>query len=112
MRIVEAAGEGQDTVISNADSYTLDDNVETLQLGEDGTAAIGNAGDNQILGNQGDNTLEGGAGNDTLTGGGGDDILDGDGGDDLAVFEGAFADSTSFTFFTSRAIAFAFYGFI
>ncbi|MED5533466.1 MAG: hypothetical protein VX411_05080, partial [Pseudomonadota bacterium] len=94
VRIVEAAGEGQDTVISNADSYTLDDNVETLQLGEDGTAAIGNAGDNQILGNQGDNTLEGGAGNDTLTGGGGDDILDGDGGTDLAVFEGAFADYT------------------
>ena len=32
VRIVEAAGEGQDTVISNADSYTLDDNVESSAL--------------------------------------------------------------------------------
>ena len=72
--VVEAAGEGSDTVISRASSYTLGDNVETLRLAEGGLSGTGNAGDNQIIGSEGNDTLAGGGGNDTLSGGAGEDV--------------------------------------
>jgi len=73
--VIEAAGGGNDRVLSQV-SYTLSDNVETLQLSSskaiDGT---GNAQDNTLIGNAGANVLDGRGGIDTLTGAGGADVF-------------------------------------
>ncbi|QXE23195.1 putative rhizobiocin/RTX toxin and hemolysin-type calcium binding protein [Richelia sinica FACHB-800] len=79
--IVEASGEGTDTVqagsLTNGVTFSLlalSANVENITL--TGTAninATGNAADNLLLGNTGINTLDGGAGNDTMRGGSGND---------------------------------------
>ncbi|NCN89731.1 MAG: hypothetical protein GW936_09900, partial [Gallionella sp.] len=85
--IVEAAGEGFDTVQAGA-NYTLGANVENLVL--DGTADIsgtGNALDNEIIGNSGNNSLIGDAGNDTLNGGVGADSMAGGTGDDTYIVD-------------------------
>jgi Ca2+-binding RTX toxin-like protein len=75
--VVEAAGEGTDTVITSG-SYILGDNVEYLTLsGALSVNATGNALANRITGNAGDNVLAGGAGRDTIYGGDGNDTLDG-----------------------------------
>ena len=86
-RVIEAAGEGTDTVQSSI-TTTLSEHVENLSL--TGTAAIdgtGNALDNVIVGNAGANQLFGGAGNDTLDGGAGADLLQGDSGDDTYIVD-------------------------
>jgi len=70
--IVEAIGEGTDSVVSTAD-YTLSANVENLTLTGTATSATGNASANFLTGNAGNNTLTGGLGADTLRGGLGDD---------------------------------------
>ena len=71
--IVEAAGEGRDSVQSRA-SHVLADNVEDLVLlGTGSLSGTGNSLDNEIAGNEGNNILDGGGGTDTLTGGLGDD---------------------------------------
>lgn len=90
-QVVEADGEGVDTVRASI-SYALAANAEHLVLlGSAGIAGRGNALDNRVDGNDGANLLEGGAGadtlvghkgNDTLAGGEGDDQLDGSAGDD------------------------------
>ncbi len=101
--VVEAIGEGRDTVLSRID-YTLPNHVEELRLSAaDGPDADpirgeGNAGDNLLLGNFMNNVLIGGAGEDILYGGfsiGGDfglgnDDLDGGAGNDTYVVEGDF----------------------
>lgn len=80
--VVEAPGQGDDTVRSSV-TYTLPDNVENLiLLGTGDIDGTGNALDNSIVGNDGDNRLDGGAGNDRLTARGGDDVLIGGAGDD------------------------------
>jgi Ca2+-binding RTX toxin-like protein len=80
--IVENAGEGTETVWSDAASYTLSANVENLHL-VGSVNGTGNDGDNSIIGyGAGDNIISGGAGNDTLDGGGGNDTLIGGTGDD------------------------------
>jgi Ca2+-binding RTX toxin-like protein len=79
-RVIEAAGEGSDTVAASV-SYTLGAGaqVELLTTGDTaGTAAIdltGNELDNAIWGNAGNNVLDGGAGNDTLLGFAGNDTF-------------------------------------
>lgn len=71
--VVEAEGEGTDTVRASV-SHALGNHVENLVL--TGSADIdgnGNSGDNIITGNSGDNTLDGEGGSDTLIGKTGDD---------------------------------------
>jgi VCBS repeat-containing protein len=86
--VVEAEGEGNDTIISTT-TYLLPDNVEILRLA--GTADIngyGNALGNELYGNSGANSLFGFESGDLLDGGAGNDSLDSDGGDDV-VYGGA-----------------------
>jgi Ca2+-binding RTX toxin-like protein len=70
--LVEAAGEGIDTVSSSV-NYVLSANVENLTLTGSALAGTGNGEANAINGTAGNNTLDGGAGNDTLNGGAGND---------------------------------------
>lgn len=82
-RVVEAAGDGTDTVQA-AFTYALGAELENLTL--TGAAAIngtGNGSANILTGNTGNNSLDGGAGNDTLSGGNGDDTLIGGAGTDI-----------------------------
>ncbi|MDP5280669.1 calcium-binding protein [Sphingomonas sp. DG1-23] len=79
-RVIEAAGEGFDTVFAGA-SYTLAAGVSVELLrtagGSSTLAAIdltGNELNNILAGNAAGNLLDGGAGNDTLWGYGGDDV--------------------------------------
>ncbi len=88
--LVENAGEGTDTVVSQV-SYTLADNIENLLLATGITThqAIGNTLDNLIQGNAGANLLDGGGGADTMEGLEGDDTYVVDNVDDV-VLESAF----------------------
>ena len=81
--MVEAAGEGQDTVFA-ALSWVLGPNIEALVLTEaaGATNGTGNALDNLLVGNAAANRLDGGLGQDTLRGGEGADTLYGGPGDD------------------------------
>ncbi|MDB5749727.1 MAG: hypothetical protein JWP65_148 [Ramlibacter sp.] len=70
----EQAGEGTDTVLSSATTFTLGRELEHLTL--TGSAAIngtGNTQNNRMVGNTGANVIDGGAGADTMEGGTGND---------------------------------------
>jgi Ca2+-binding RTX toxin-like protein len=93
-KVTEAAGQGDDTVFSNAASYTLAANVETLLFLAAAVNGTGNTLGNLISGNTLANKLDGGGGNDdlkghdgidTLIGGAGNDTLDGGSGADSMV---------------------------
>ena len=91
--VIEAAGGGDDRVLSQI-SYTLADNIETLQLSTSKAIdATGNAEANTLIGNGGVNVLDGRGGSDTLTGSGGNDLfqfrLGEAGGDVVTDFAGA-----------------------
>ncbi|MGO4382119.1 beta strand repeat-containing protein [Pseudoduganella sp. RAF19] len=111
--VTELPGEGTDTVLSSATSYTLSANVENLtytgSLAFKGTGnaleniLTGSTGNDSLSGMAGSDKLFGGAGNDTLMGGDGNDILnvgagidiaDGGAGDDTVAVLGNFADYT------------------
>jgi Ca2+-binding RTX toxin-like protein len=92
--VIEADGEGQDTVAASWTFSLAGTAVEALTL--TGTARLdgtgnelnnllaGNAEANRLMGEGGDDSLNGGAGEDTLRGGGGaDTLLGGDGIDRL-----------------------------
>jgi len=96
--IVEAGGEGTDTVLASANSYTLAPEVENMTFtGTGGFAGTGNASDNVLTGGTGTDALDGAGGNDTLIGGAGRDTLVGGTGDDLLVQDGSFTPGESFT---------------
>ncbi|PHY20219.1 calcium-binding protein [Caulobacter sp. BP25] len=96
--IIEAADEGEDSVVADVSSFRLAANVETLMyVGTSTFTGYGNALANIIIGGvlgdslfglEGDDTLLGGDGNDTLNGGSGSDNLVGAGGDDTLYFYG------------------------
>lgn len=90
--VVEAAGEGLDTVLAGFND-TLGANQENLSLtGLDNIRGTGNSLNNVLRGNTGNNYLVGNDGNDTLIGGAGHDYLTGGNGNDAFVFT-ALADS-------------------
>ena len=87
--VAEAAGEGDDGIISSI-SIFLPDNIERLTLtGTEATGATGNDGDNTLCSSDGANRLIGMGGNDTLIGGGGADTLVGGTGDDYYEVDNA-----------------------
>lgn len=72
--VVEAIGEGIDTIISSL-SWQLGANIENLELsGSSKISGTGNELDNRLTGNGAANTLSGGKGNDTYVVGLGDKI--------------------------------------
>ena len=73
--VIESAGQGNDTVYSYINTYTLTANVERLELQGSAVVGTGNSGANTIVGNAGANYLNGGLGNDILTGNGGVDTF-------------------------------------
>lgn len=77
-QVVEAAGEGTDTVLSSV-TYTISDaDVENLTLtGATAINATGNSSNNVLTGNSAANSLSGGSGADSLYGGAGNDSLTG-----------------------------------
>jgi len=88
--VVEAAGEGIDTVWTSVTLPALFANVENLSLaGGADLNGTGNDLNNVITGNDGKNVLDGGIGNDRLLGGKGiDDLRGGEGNDILDGGEG------------------------
>ena len=83
--VIEAAGEGKDAVIANADFVlTAGQEIEILKLdgATDPFGGTGNGLANTIIGNDGDDDLQGGGENDTLNGAGGNDTLSGQAGND------------------------------
>ncbi len=86
-KVVEKAGEGTDTVLTNLASYTLGDNVENLiYTGTGKFTGIGNGLANVLSGGVSYDTLKGGGGADTLDGSAGNDKLTGGAGNDTFVF--------------------------
>lgn len=89
--IVEAGGEGRDTLIAAGD-YTLSRSVEVEVLGfasPNGTQSyslFGSDTANEITGNRGKNMLSGYGGNDKIAGGLGNDTLLGGTGQDIFIF--------------------------
>ena len=76
-QLIEAAGQGTDTVKSNI-AWTLGAALENLSLGGPGNiGGTGNDLGNLIRGNDGNNRLQGLGGTDTLIGGLGADLLEG-----------------------------------
>jgi Ca2+-binding RTX toxin-like protein len=67
--IIEEAGQGIETVLSAATTYTISANIENLTLAFGDIDGTGNALNNQILGSSGRNVINGGLGNDLMTGG-------------------------------------------
>jgi len=96
--VIEAAGQGSDTVTVNTAAYALNASTEVESLvagsgalnltGSDFANAItGNSLSNQIWGLSGDDRLTGASGNDRLYGGAGNDQLRGEAGRDGFVFD-------------------------
>jgi trimeric autotransporter adhesin len=73
-RIIEMAGEGNDTVQSSVNvSLAWFSNVENVVLAGGAITAVGNADVNSLTGNRWNNNLNGAGGADTMAGGAGND---------------------------------------
>ena len=82
-KLTEAAGQGHDTVVTNAATFALAANLEDLVFVAGGDNGTGNTLNNVITGTDaGNNKLDGGAGNDSLFGYDGNDTLIGGAGHD------------------------------
>jgi Ca2+-binding RTX toxin-like protein len=93
-QVVENTGQGIDTVLLKATSYTLAANVENLtSLGSVAHNIVGNQLDNLITAGGGNDTINGGAGNDIIKAGGGADVLTGGTGHDMFAFSAVGAGS-------------------
>lgn len=73
--------EGDDEIQGSCEDDP-DEEVDTLNGGEDGDTIFGNAGDDTISGEDGSDTILGGPGGDTIHGNGGLDRIDGGSGAD------------------------------
>ena len=72
--VVESSGQGEDTVRTTLNAYTLGANLENLFFtGSGNFVGTGNTLGNTLVGGSGNDTLDGGAGNDMLRGGAGND---------------------------------------
>ncbi|MCE3290061.1 MAG: Serralysin, partial [Caulobacter sp.] len=105
-RAIELAGEGIDTVYTDANGYTLDANIENgvatgfqqILYGNGldnimtsvglGGGLQGGGGNDQLYGLEGYDSLAGGTGDDLIYGGADNDGLGGDEGDDVVYGEG------------------------
>jgi len=75
-RALEAAGEGDDRVLSSISYALTGQYVERLRLtGQNDADALGNTLKNKIAGNDADNVIDGWKGSDRLAGGGGHDTF-------------------------------------
>lgn len=73
-QVIEAKGQGKDTVISSVSFSLMGQHVENLTLvGKASLKATGNSLANALQGNAGNNLLDGGTGKDRMIGGLGDD---------------------------------------
>ena len=81
-RVIELAGEGNDTVTSKVNFSLAGQYIETLILAGNASVGTGNSQANSIYGNEGSDTLYGLGGNDRLDGGVGADTMYGGTGDD------------------------------
>ncbi|NFV78771.1 calcium-binding protein, partial [Magnetospirillum aberrantis] len=86
--VIEAVGEGEDTIVTTLNTFTLGGQVEDLIFTGQG-AFIGTGTDaaNVIIGGASGDTLDGGLGDDTLDGGQGADTLTGGVGNDTYVVD-------------------------
>ncbi|WP_372019173.1 beta strand repeat-containing protein [Tistrella mobilis] len=87
-RVIEAAGEGTDTIRTTLSFSLVGLAVENLELiGTAATAGNGNDAANRLTGNDAGNILRGFDGNDYLDGGAGADRMEGGEGDDTYVVD-------------------------
>jgi hypothetical protein len=98
--VIEAAGQGIDTVETTLDIYTLGKNVENLIFIEDGAdkSASQPYPDNMLTGNNLNNSIIGSDVNDRIDGRKGADVLEGRGGGDTY-----FVDNPGDTIFEARS---------
>ncbi|GAB3758456.1 hypothetical protein GCM10028796_04160 [Ramlibacter monticola] len=88
--LVESAGEGIDTVLSDLGTFTLAPEIENATvLAAAGAVVWGNAVDNRLMGGAADDELHGAGGNDWIDGGAGNNALAGGAGDDTYAVRSA-----------------------
>ncbi|MCR5875426.1 family 16 glycosylhydrolase [Phenylobacterium sp. J426] len=92
-KIIEAAGGGVDKIVAwSSVDLSKYQNIENVTVGNDGTYAAGNDGDNIVEGQAGAQQIYGGKGQDILIGGAGKDVfivIKGEGNDVIQDFSAA-----------------------
>ncbi len=100
--LIEAAGEGNDTVYTDLASHVLRANIEGLvYTGNSNFTGIGNDLGNQLSGGAGDDFLSGLDGDDSFLGGSGADLMIGGAGADTFRYQGGEAGLDRILGFTS-----------